>query len=45
MIAYLGAFTSIFREELAAQWVELCEEKKIPNSGRFSLERVLGNAV
>jgi len=43
MIAYLGAFTAVFRESLASQWVALCEEKEIPNSGKFSLERVLGN--
>lgn len=45
MIAYLGAFTSVYREDLAAQWVELCGEKEIPNSGKFSLERVLGDPV
>ena len=45
MIAYLGAFTSLFRSDLAEQWVTLCEEKQIPNSGKFSLDRVLGNAV
>lgn len=45
MIAYLGAFTSTFRTDLAEQWVKLCEEKEIPNSGKFSLERVLGNPV
>jgi len=45
MIAYLGAFTSLFRTELADLWVSICKEKAIPNSGKFSLERVLGNAV
>ena len=45
MIAYLGAFTSMFRQDLAEQWVQLCDEKEIPNSGKFSLENVLGNAV
>lgn len=45
MIAYLGAFTSLFRQDLSANWVSICEEKQIPNSGKFSLERVLGNAV
>jgi len=45
MIAYLGAFTSTFRADLAEQWVNLCEEKEIPNSGKFSLSRVLGNPV
>ena len=26
MIAYLGAFTSVYRDDLAAQWVKGCEE-------------------
>ena len=45
MIAYLGAFTMSFRSELADDWVKLCQDKEIPNSGKFSLERVLGNPV
>jgi dynein heavy chain len=45
MIAYLGAFNSVYRDEVAAQWVKLSSEKKIPNSGSFSLKRVLGNPV
>ena len=27
MIAYLGAFTSVFRSDLAEEWVRICEEK------------------
>lgn len=45
MIAYLGAFNSVFRDELASQWVEACLSKKIPNSGAFSLSRVLGDPI
>lgn len=45
MIAYLGAFTSTFRGDLSEQWVTLCEEMEIPNSGKFSLQRVLGSPV
>ena len=45
MIAYLGAFTSVFIEDLTKIWVEQSSEREIPNSGKFSLERVLGNAV
>jgi len=45
MIAYLGAFNSVFRDELADAWVKNCEVKKIPNSGAFSLQTVLGDAV
>jgi dynein heavy chain len=45
MIAYLGAFTSLYREELTSKWIIQSSEREIPNSGKFSLERVLGNAV
>lgn len=45
MIAYLGAFDSVYREELAVEWVKQCEVKKIPNSGSFSLPNVLGDPV
>lgn len=45
MISYLGAFTSLYRGQLADHWVEFCQNKDIPNSGQFSLERVLGNPV
>ena len=37
MIAYLGAFTSVFRDELSKDWVKKCLDKEIPNSGSFSL--------
>jgi dynein heavy chain len=45
MIAYLGAFTSLYREELTSKWIIQSSEREIPNSGKFSLERVLGHAV
>jgi dynein heavy chain len=45
MIAYLGAFDSLYRNELINSWVALCIEKEIPNSGTFSLANTLGDAV
>jgi dynein heavy chain len=45
MIAYLGAFTSVYRTELAEDWVRLCQEKEIPSNGKFSLQRTLGDPV
>jgi dynein heavy chain len=45
MIAYLGAFNSSYRNELAEEWVKGSSQRHIPNSGEFSLKRVLGNAV
>ena len=37
MIAYLGAFDSLYRNELIEGWVKECMEREIPNSGSFSL--------
>lgn len=45
LIAYLGAFSAAFRSRLADSWVVECESEKIPNSGQFSLVRVLGDPV
>ena len=45
MIAYLGAFNSNYRDDLADIWVKGSSQRKIPNSGAFSLRRVLGNPV
>lgn len=43
MLAYLGAFDSVFRNELSAMWVKKCQERNIPNSGSFSLAQTLGD--
>jgi dynein heavy chain len=45
LIAYLGAFNSLYRDEILAIWVKLSTERKIPNSGKFSLSKTLGNPV
>ena len=45
MIAYLGAFTSAFRSQITAEWVEKCISKNIPSSATFSLQQVLGDPV
>lgn len=45
LIAYLGAFNSLYRDEILAIWVKMSTERKIPNSGKFSLSKVLGNPV
>lgn len=44
-IAYLGAFTSEYRHDACHNWVELCKQAAIPCSEKFSLEKVLGDAV
>jgi len=45
MIAYLGAFTSVFRDQLSSLWVSQLAEKNIPSAGKFSLPNTLGNPV
>ncbi len=45
MIAYLGAFTSVFRDQLSAEWVAKCQQQNIPSAGKFSLPNTLGNPV
>uniref|UniRef100_A0A1B0FG22 AAA+ ATPase domain-containing protein n=1 Tax=Glossina morsitans morsitans TaxID=37546 RepID=A0A1B0FG22_GLOMM len=43
-VAYLGAFSTEYRNELCAQWVIKCREQNIPSSGEFHLVKVLGDA-
>ena len=45
MIAYLGAFTSAFRNDIAKSWVAKCMSYNIPSSPTFSLTSVLGDQV
>nr|XP_045758146.1 dynein axonemal heavy chain 12 [Mirounga angustirostris] len=45
VIAYLGAFTSGFRQKCTENWSMLCKEKKIPCSEEFSLSKTLGDPV
>ena len=44
-IAYLGPFTSDFRDRTIASWVELCQSKGIPSSEVVSLNSTLGDPV
>nr|XP_044991758.1 dynein axonemal heavy chain 12 [Jaculus jaculus] len=45
VIAYLGAFTSGFRQTCTNDWSMLCKEKRIPCSEEFSLSKTLGDPV
>ena len=45
LVAYLGAFTSDFRNEQCAAWVQACKVSNIPCSDHFSLSRTLGDPV
>ncbi|XP_021171969.2 dynein heavy chain 12, axonemal [Fundulus heteroclitus] len=45
VIAYLGAFTSGFRQNCTKLWTSLCQSKKIPSSDDFSLSKTLGDPI
>jgi dynein heavy chain len=45
LLAYLGAFTPTYRTQISESWVQICKEKKIPSSEKFSLYQVLGDPV
>ncbi|XP_061774430.1 dynein axonemal heavy chain 7 [Nerophis ophidion] len=45
IVAYLGAFTSSFRQEQIEEWLDLCKEKCIPCSPNVSLINSLGELV
>ena len=45
VIAYLGPFTSRFRDNQTSQWVERCTELEIPCSPIVSLNVTLGDPV
>ncbi|XP_066588945.1 dynein axonemal heavy chain 6 [Prorops nasuta] len=42
-LAYLGAFTNVYRQELLKKWLGTCEELKIDTSPNFSLETILAD--
>ena len=44
-IAYLGAFTQPYREEVLGKWIEQCKAGGIPCSDTFKLITVLGEPV
>ncbi|KAK9828903.1 hypothetical protein WJX72_002692 [[Myrmecia] bisecta] len=45
VIAYLGAFTSAYRQRLTGEFVDLCAAQGIPRSANFSLHAILGEPV
>ncbi|KAM9343831.1 dynein axonemal heavy chain 12-like [Pholidichthys leucotaenia] len=45
VIAYLGAFTSGFRQDCTNLWTKLCQSKNIPSSDDFSLNKTLGDPI
>ncbi|NWW88000.1 DYH7 protein, partial [Rhynochetos jubatus] len=45
IVAYLGAFTSSYRQMQTKEWILLCKTKDIPCSDDFSLTNTLGEPV
>ncbi|KAM4737020.1 LOW QUALITY PROTEIN: dynein axonemal heavy chain 12-like [Anableps anableps] len=45
VIAYLGAFTSGFRQNCTKLWTTICQSKNIPSSDDFSLSKTLGDPI
>lgn len=45
LVSYLGAFTSVYRDQQCADWVKACKDANIPASEKFSLVNVLGEPV
>ncbi|XP_073479664.1 dynein axonemal heavy chain 3-like [Aquarana catesbeiana] len=45
IVAYLGSFTSEFRQEILKKWFKLCRDKHIPVSDEFALSSTLGDPV
>lgn len=45
VIAYLGPFTSAFRDSSTEDWIKLCKAKSIPCSENFSLSKTLGEPI
>ncbi|XP_063786085.1 dynein axonemal heavy chain 3-like [Pseudophryne corroboree] len=45
IVAYLGSFTSEFRQEILKEWFNICRDKNIPVSDGFALSGTLGDHV
>ncbi|KAJ3105677.1 Dynein heavy chain 7, axonemal [Phlyctochytrium planicorne] len=45
IVAYLGAFTKLYRDECLAEWTQLCRSRGIPCSETIKLSAVLGDPV
>ncbi|KAI9224756.1 dynein heavy chain and region D6 of dynein motor-domain-containing protein [Blastocladiella britannica] len=45
VIAYLGAFTKSYRNDITAEWIQRARELYIPCSNNFSLGRTLGDPI
>merc|ERR1711871_1024070 len=44
-IAYLGPFTSEFRDQMTKEWTGFCVAQNLPVDGNFALDRIMGKPV
>ncbi|XP_046331899.2 dynein axonemal heavy chain 6-like [Haliotis rufescens] len=42
-VAYYGAFTSVYRQQLVSHWIDKCKELEIPVTDGMTLEKVLAD--
>lgn len=45
VVAYLGAFTSVYREQQVKEWLKVCKELNLPCAEDFSVVSTLGDPV
>jgi dynein heavy chain, axonemal len=45
IIAYLGAFTGVYRQRCIKIWTETCAQAEIPSGSNFNLASVLGDPI
>ena len=45
VVAYLGAFTSVYREQQVSAWLQSCRDTNMPASEDFSVINTLGDPV
>ncbi|XP_029968156.1 dynein heavy chain 7, axonemal-like [Salarias fasciatus] len=45
IVAYLGAFTSSYRQDQTKEWMDICRSREIPCSSNMSLMSSLGDPV
>ena len=45
VVSYMGPFTAVFRDQEVAQWIEKCNDMKMPCSDIFSLVDTFGEPV
>eukprot|EP00055_Hartaetosiga_balthica_P017752 m.122337 g.122337 ORF g.122337 m.122337 type:complete len:4010 (-) comp9395_c0_seq2:1066-13095(-) len=45
VIAYLGPYTSVYRQEIVDEWLQECRKAKLACSTHYSIQEILGDPV